>query len=52
MEQRYYELYDLSQQDGYELTIEEREEFNLVCSELLKDIMIQNQDIFIRLKDR
>lgn len=51
LKQRYYELYEMTQQDGY-LDDTLRDEFEQICNTLLNEIMIKNKDIFVRLKDR
>lgn len=51
LKQKYYELYEMTQQDGY-LDDTLRDEFEQICNTLLNEIMIKNKDIFVRLKDR
>ena len=49
---RYNELRDIVNNQGYKPDTEEYQEYLELCEYLLRYIMAQNKDVFQRLKDR
>ena len=52
LEKRYFELYEMTQKEPFELPEELKEEYNAICSKILKEIMNNSKDIFVRLRNR
>lgn len=52
MVDRYYEMIEIRNANHGKFYLDDLEEFQVLCSDLLYDIMVENRDVFERLKDK